>query len=340
MARQDLGPNKATNRVKLRSGLANRRLADIIFEQINANQNALNTALTKLNTDAPAPVVADAEETDITCIADASGSLDGTYFILHEPTGSVAFWIDIDNSGTVEPAHGADRSVEITAIATDAINTAVATAVAAAIQADAGFSASAAGAVVSVINAANGAVDDAEAGTSGFTMNVTQQGADANAGVSTDYEAEAAITDLLDPSAIFASQYRTSIRAALRKNLHHRRLADEMLRALTSFQASFNALLIKLDDQAGALTDADFESTLAVSVIDADGVGIDAQFKAPLRLSLQKALANARLGNRIMDALVGLQESLNAALVKIDAEELLGEMEDIVVEVLDPEATN
>jgi len=340
MARQDVGPNKATNRVKLRSGLANRRLADIVLNQIYASQNALNLTLNKLNTNAPAPIIAVAEETDVTCVADVAGSLDGTYFILHETAGSVAFWIDVDNSGTVEPTHGADRSVEITTIAEDDADTVVAGKIATAVNADASFAASAAAEVVSVTNAVAGSVDDAEAGTSGFTMDTITQGVDENDGVSIDYEAEAAISDLLDPGAIFASQYRTSIRAALRKNLHHRRLADEMLRALTSFQASFNALLIKLDDQAGTLTDADFESTLAVSVIDADGVGIDAQFKAPLRLSLQKALANARLGNRIMDALVGLQESLNAALVKIDAEELLGEMENLVVEVLDPEATN
>ena len=46
------------------------------------------------------------ETLDITCVDEATG-LDGTYFIIHDLAGSVAVWIDVDNSGTPEPAHGA-----------------------------------------------------------------------------------------------------------------------------------------------------------------------------------------------------------------------------------------
>lgn len=118
-----------------------------------------------------------AEITPITCVADVTDSLDGTYFILNEPAGSVAFWIDTDNSGTAEPAHGASRSVEITTIVTNDADTVVAGKVATAINADSEFNAPAPGAaIVTVTNAVTGVVGDANAGTSGFTIGTITQG--------------------------------------------------------------------------------------------------------------------------------------------------------------------
>ena len=110
-----------------------------------------------------------AGNTNITCVADVADSLDGKYFILADSAGTVAFWIDVDNSGTVEPAHGADRSIEITTIATgDAIGT-VGTAVYNAVTGDSEFTA------VSddtngniVVSSFNSYVESA--GTSGFTL--------------------------------------------------------------------------------------------------------------------------------------------------------------------------
>lgn len=55
--------------------------------------------------------------TDITTVADTAGSLDGKYFILEDYSGTVAFWFDHGDTGTLEPSHGADRSVKITTIA-------------------------------------------------------------------------------------------------------------------------------------------------------------------------------------------------------------------------------
>lgn len=43
-------------------------------------------------------------------------TIDGTYFILYDISGPIAYWFDVDNDGTVEPAHGAARSVEITTV--------------------------------------------------------------------------------------------------------------------------------------------------------------------------------------------------------------------------------
>src|SRR5690606_36550958 len=101
----------------------------------------------------------------------------------------------VDDSGTAEPAHGADRSVEITTNVTDDDADTVATKIAAAIDGDAGFAAPAPAAnVIEVTNAVAGDVTDATAETSGFTMTVTTQGEDADSGLDTDYEATLAIT--------------------------------------------------------------------------------------------------------------------------------------------------
>lgn len=75
----------------------------------------------------------------VTCVADVADSLDGTYFVLHDSVGTVAFWIDTDNSGTPEPNHGCDRSVEITTIVTDDSLSTVRTKVKAFIEADSAF---------------------------------------------------------------------------------------------------------------------------------------------------------------------------------------------------------
>jgi len=122
----------------------------------------------------------DSEEvTDITCVADSSDSLDGTYFTLYDDDESVAFWIDTDDSGTLIPpgALAADRAVEITEIDTDMTDAQVATEVAAAIDGDGDFSATSSGAVVTVDNdGTDGDRANAGAGTSGFTTEVTNQG--------------------------------------------------------------------------------------------------------------------------------------------------------------------
>ena len=120
-----------------------------------------------------------AEVTPITCVADSGDSLDGTYFILYEEAGSVAFWIDTDNSGTTIPtgASEASRSVEITTIVTNDADTVVAGKIATAINADGGFAAPAPGAaIITVTNAVASAVPDALAGDTGFTIGTITQG--------------------------------------------------------------------------------------------------------------------------------------------------------------------
>lgn len=46
-------------------------------------------------------------------ITQSANDLDGDYFILEDTAGTVAFWFDTGNTGTAEPVHGADRSIEL-----------------------------------------------------------------------------------------------------------------------------------------------------------------------------------------------------------------------------------
>ena len=107
--------------------------------------------------------------------------LDGTYFVLQDVDGSVAFWIDTGDTGTAEPAHGADRSVEITTVTSGMTASQVAGVVATAINGDAKYAASAASEVVTITNADYKDLTDAADGDSGFTFNVTTQGVDLGA---------------------------------------------------------------------------------------------------------------------------------------------------------------
>lgn len=118
----------------------------------------------------------DREEGTITT---ALGAIDGRYFIMQETAGSVAFWIDEDDSGTTIPggAASADRAVEITTINSGDDADVRATKIAAALDADAAFdSASAIGPVVSWVAAATGALDDAADGNTGWAFATTVQG--------------------------------------------------------------------------------------------------------------------------------------------------------------------
>jgi len=119
------------------------------------------------------------EITEITCEADVAGSLSGEYITLDAPGTEYYAWFDIDDLGSVDPAIAGKTGIIVSAPVAD-LDTAtkVATAVAAAINAEADFGAGSAAAVVTVTNAANGAVADATYGDTGWAgaPNVTQQG--------------------------------------------------------------------------------------------------------------------------------------------------------------------
>lgn len=112
-----------------------------------------------------------------------SASLDGTYFILYDQNGSVAFWYDVDNSGTTIPAGAqvANRAVQIDGVLTGHPDTTVAALTSAKIALDSQFSTSAvAGITFTITDAANGARLNPIEGDSGFTITQTTTGVDDN----------------------------------------------------------------------------------------------------------------------------------------------------------------
>ena len=171
-------------------------------------------------------VAAVAEVTSVTPVAAVGGSLDGTYFILQDKDGSVAFWIDIDDSGTAEPAHGADRSVEITTIATGDSAAVIAGKLITAIGADSEYSAAAGvGDEVLVTDGTAGDRPAASAGDSGFTVSQDTDGSD---GVDTDISpAKAAMgSESMSASAKYSLVHALGSQAA----------ADE-------FETAYNAMV-------------------------------------------------------------------------------------------------
>jgi len=118
-----------------------------------------------------------AEITNVLPVADVGGSLDGLFFVLQDEAGGVAFWIDIDNSGTTIPAgaqaiiDGGGRAIEITTIATNDSAATQQGLLVTAIGADSKFgAANGAGDSVDVTDADVGGRPDASAGDTGYTV--------------------------------------------------------------------------------------------------------------------------------------------------------------------------
>lgn len=141
---------------------------------------------------------ADAEEQDISTVADIAGSLGGTYFHLYSADNATVYtvWIDVDD-GSTAPNIPYTTLIEVDISANDSANT-IATAVSAAIDDSEfpDFDASVTTNVVSVVNAANGSarlahdptkqsefisVDSAAALATGFTFVQTTKGISNNA---------------------------------------------------------------------------------------------------------------------------------------------------------------
>lgn len=103
----------------------------------------------------------------------ADTSVNGTYFTIYDDAGSVAVWYDVDNQGTPEPFHGADRSIRVGGVSAGDSAATVAAATVAAINPDSQFSASNLSNVITITNAFDGNVPAPSAGTSGFTVGST-----------------------------------------------------------------------------------------------------------------------------------------------------------------------
>lgn len=129
-------------------------------------------------TEAEITVSSTAQVADVAAIADSSGSLDGTYFLLDAAEGGDSYyvWIDVDNAGN-DPAISGRTGVEVDISANDTANT-VASAVQSAIDALADFSASVTTDTVTITWEEAGIAVDPSDGDTGFSFSVTTQGSD------------------------------------------------------------------------------------------------------------------------------------------------------------------
>ncbi len=346
------GQNKASMRRKLRSALAHKRLADELLAQIAATQTSWNAALAKLDADTGGQIAAVAATAlldltaDITLTSVAAGAARNTTTLTLEVEAAAANPTDTilaDFTGTaaaivvtITPNDGTNNAatpVDLTTAELRELITTGAVVGKTVTITDAGslrtLQTATGGGATALADAGEG---DGVVATFSGGVNVTATGLDTN------YAATQALTTSWDPDASLPGQHKASARNTLRSALAHRRMADELADALAEFQAAYSALLVKLDAEAGTLSDGNYESTLGVAAIDPEDASLPAQHKAKMRRSLRAALANTSLADSILDAIAGMQASLNSALAALDDADILGNMAALQVAVIDPDA--
>jgi uncharacterized phage protein gp47/JayE len=107
----------------------------------------------------------------------APASLKGKYFLIHDISGSVKVWFDVDLSGASEPAIIANKSIKVNLSGNDSASI-VASKVASAIAPQIDASVSVLSNVITVVNSTAGSRINPSSATSGFTITVTVQGQD------------------------------------------------------------------------------------------------------------------------------------------------------------------
>lgn len=112
------------------------------------------------------------------------GALNGTHFVLYDDEGSVGVWFNVAGSSTI-PTGAAEqtRAIEITTVNAGDSATQVATVLQSVIDADADFTATRVGNVVTITDAVGGERENASAGDTGFGITTTQEGASITASV-------------------------------------------------------------------------------------------------------------------------------------------------------------
>ena len=115
-------------------------------------------------------------------------------------------------------------------------------------------------------------------------------------------------------------QHKRSMRQVLVSAMSHRKLANEIADTIEEAQVSMNALLAKMDGDAGTLADGAGYTALKISIlIDADGVGSEAQHKTSLRKSIRGAVSHKAVGDFIIDGLSAIEVAINAMADEIVA---------------------
>lgn len=148
---------------------------------------------------------------------------------------------------------------------------------------------------------------------------ITKVGLDSNGTWDTDYESLWAVTETDWDDVGTEAQHKASMRKVMINAMAHKRLANEMVDAMEEAEVSFNAVLEQMDADAGTLSADNIYEAFRITLVDADAEGIEAQHKAPLRKSLQKALAHSAMADRIMDDLIAAQTAVNDLIDDIQA---------------------
>lgn len=108
----------------------------------------------------------------VTTVADSAGSLNGTYFLVNDTSGSVAIWIN-ENGTAAQPSAGAARYIMVGNVLSGDTAAQVATKITNAVNQDRALTAGVSGNVISISNVQNGALGNGSAGNSGFTVTTT-----------------------------------------------------------------------------------------------------------------------------------------------------------------------
>lgn len=106
------------------------------------------------------------------------GSYHRKYFLLQDQAGPVAVWVDLNNSGALEPSNPGLRSIRISTAVSGMTGAQIAAEIAGELQNDPAFEAIVVGNVITVTSATNGPKPVPDEGTmpAGFTITVTQTG--------------------------------------------------------------------------------------------------------------------------------------------------------------------
>lgn len=163
--------------------------------------------------------------------------------------------------------------------------------------------------------------------------------ADTAIALDTDYAATLSISDVVEFDGEGSqAQHKRSLRESLRSALSHRKLADELADSLEEMQAAHNAMMAKLDAQAGTLADVDWVATIGLAAIDLDSAGTQAQHQRSFRESFRSAMAHKNAADAILDAVSGLQAAMNASLAQLDLGNVNGAHAGFAVSAIDPDA--
>lgn len=346
-----MSQHKATLRKSLRSALTHKAVADRFIDSMAGMQSKLNATLDKLSADASAftpaaaatasiatttPIVltsvavGPARNTNTFTINVNAAAANPTNTILVSFTGTAAAI-----SCTVTPNDGTNNSATpvnlTTANLVQLISSGIVTGKTITL-ADASS--------LRVLQTATGGDTTAlaDTGEGDGDIGTFASGAIAFAtGLDTNYVSLGTISSPFLSDEVNSAQDKASIRRVMRSVLKHKALADTLIDSLAVLEANYNALLIKLDAEAGTLNDQNYASSLSVVALSPDAHS-HGQHQASFRKTLRSALSHARLADQITDGIAASEAALNSALAKLDTANINGQMAALKVTAIIPDA--